>query len=54
MRVEILEVDAAGMAVHNRNAGLPATRHRSLVQVWNGNLYDVTDSGEIWRVAPGK
>ncbi len=53
-RVEILDLDAAGMALSNTNAGLPATRYRSLVQGRDGNLYVATDAGEIWKVTPGK
>jgi glucose/arabinose dehydrogenase len=51
-RLEILELNASGMAVGNTNAGLPATRYRSLVQGPDGNLYIATDSGEVWRVVP--
>ena len=53
-RVEILDLDAAGMAVSNTNAGLPSVRYRSLVQGPDGNLYIATDAGEIWKVTPGK
>lgn len=53
-RVEILDLDAAGMAISNTNAGLPATRYRSLVQGPDGSLYVATDAGEIWKVTPGK
>lgn len=53
-RVEILDLDAAGMSISNTNAGLPSVRYRSLVQGPDGNLYVVTDSGEIWKVTPGK
>jgi glucose/arabinose dehydrogenase len=53
-RVEILDLDAAGVAISNTNAGLPATRYRSLVQGPDGSLYVVTDAGEIWQVTPGK
>ncbi len=51
-RVEILELDAAGLAVGNSNAGLPSTRYRSLVQGVDGALWVLTDSGELWRVIP--
>lgn len=51
-RVEILELNSAGIAVGNTNAGLPATRYRSLVQGPDGALYIATDAGEIWRVVP--
>lgn len=53
-RVEILDLDAAGMSISNTNAGLPSTRYRSLVQGPDGNLYVATDAGEIWRVTPSK
>lgn len=53
-RVEILDLDASGIAISNTNAGLPATRFRSLVQGPDGNLYVATDAGEIWKVTPGK
>ena len=33
-------------------AALPRARSRSLVQGLDGNLYVVTDGGEIWRVMP--
>jgi glucose/arabinose dehydrogenase len=51
-RLEILELNSAGIAVSNTNAGLPAARYRSLVQGPDGNLYIATDAGEIWRVVP--
>lgn len=50
--IEILDLDGAGMAMSNTNAGLPPMRTRSLVQGPDGNLYVVTDAGEIWMVAP--
>ncbi len=53
-RVEILDLNAAGMAISNTNAGLPSVRYRSLVQGPDGNLYVATDAGEIWKVTPGK
>lgn len=53
-RVEILDLDSAGMSISNTNAGLPSVRYRSLVQGPDGNLYVVTDTGEIWKVTPGK
>jgi glucose/arabinose dehydrogenase len=49
-RLEILELDAAGMTIGNTNGRLPAARYRSLVQGPDGSLYIATDSGEIWRV----
>jgi glucose/arabinose dehydrogenase len=51
-RLEVLELNAEGMAIGSTNAGLPATRYRSLVQGPDGNLYVATDGGEIWRVVP--
>ncbi len=53
-RVEILDLDAAGTAISNTNAGLPGARYRSLVQGPDGSLYVATDAGEIWKVTPGK
>jgi glucose/arabinose dehydrogenase len=50
-QLQILALDAAGIATSNTVASLPATRYRSLVQGSDGNLYIVTDGGEIWRVA---
>lgn len=49
-RVEILELNAAGIAVGNRDAGLPRTRYRTLVQGLDGALWVTTDAGEMWRV----
>lgn len=51
-RLEILDLDSAGMSVSNTNAGLPSVRYRSLVRGPDGNLYVVTDAGEIWKVTP--
>lgn len=56
-RLEILELDAAGMTVGTTNLtsapyNLPAARYRSLVQGPDGNLYVATDAGEIWRIVP--
>jgi aldose sugar dehydrogenase len=51
-RVEVLTLDAAGLATANSNAGLPSTRYRSLVQGLDGALWVLTDSGELWRVVP--
>jgi glucose/arabinose dehydrogenase len=51
--LRIIELDANGMAIGTTIAsGLPSSRMRSLVQGPDGNLYVVTDSGEIWRVTP--
>ncbi len=51
-RIVVLQLDAGGMTTGTMDANLPATRSRSLVQGLDGNLYVVTDSGEIWRVVP--
>ncbi|MBC7842630.1 MAG: PQQ-dependent sugar dehydrogenase [Gemmatimonadaceae bacterium] len=51
-RVEILDLDTSGSSTSNTNSGLPSVRYRSLVQGPDGNLYAVTDSGEIWKVTP--
>ena len=51
-RIAVLQLDAAGMTTGTVDANLPAARSRSLVQGLDGNLYVVTDSGEIWRVVP--
>ncbi len=51
-RVAVLELDAAGITTANSTAALPSARSRSLVQGPDGNLYVVTDGGEIWRVVP--
>ncbi|MDQ3215549.1 MAG: PQQ-dependent sugar dehydrogenase, partial [Pseudomonadota bacterium] len=51
-RTVVLQLDAAGAATGDVTADLPATRIRSLVQAPDGNLYVVTDGGEIWRVVP--
>ena len=51
--MQIIELDAAGMGIGNTIVtGLPANAMRSLVQGPDGNLYVVTDEGEIWRVTP--
>ena len=53
-RIEILELDAAGMTTAARTAsGIPSERMRSLVQGPDGALYVATDGGEIWRVESG-
>ena len=51
-RVVVLQLDSAGAATGNVTANLPSARSRSLVQGPDGNLYVVTDAGEIWRVVP--
>ena len=52
--LEIVELDAAGMAVGTTTAPLPGVRYRGLTQGPDGSLYVATDAGEIWRVMPGK
>lgn len=51
-RIVVLQLDPAGMTTGTTDANLPAARSRSLVQGLDGNLYVVTDGGEIWRVVP--
>lgn len=51
-RIAVLQLDPAGMTISNATAALPTARSRSLVQGLDGNLYVVTDGGEIWRVVP--
>lgn len=51
-RVVVLQLDAAGRATSDATVDLPSARSRSLVQGTDGNLYVVTDVGEIWRVVP--
>ena len=51
--LQIIELNGPGMGIGNTIVtGLPANRMRSLVQGPDGNLYVVTDEGEIWRVTP--
>jgi glucose/arabinose dehydrogenase len=50
--LQILTLDANGMATAGTAAPLPSSRMRSLVLGPDGNLYIATDSGEIWRVVP--
>ncbi len=55
-RLEILALDGAGMATATTtasavNASLSA-RIRSLVQGPDGNLYVLTDAGQLWRIVP--
>lgn len=52
-QMHVLTLDAAGIMTADTVAPLPASRYRSLVQGPDGNLYIVTDGGEIWRVVPG-
>lgn len=51
-RLVILELNPAGNVVGQVNATLPAARYRALTQGPDGNLYIVTDDGEIWWVTP--
>jgi glucose/arabinose dehydrogenase len=51
-RIDVLQLDDAGMATNRVTPNLPAARARSLVQGPDGNLYVATDGGEIWRVVP--
>lgn len=51
-RLEILELNAAGIATGSVDAGLPSVRYRALTLGPDGNLYIATDQGEIWRVVP--
>jgi glucose/arabinose dehydrogenase len=51
-RVDVLQLDSAGMATNRVTMSLPSQRMRSLVQGPDGNLYVAVDAGEIWRVVP--
>jgi glucose/arabinose dehydrogenase len=51
-RLDVLELDAAGMAISTTGTGLPSTRYRGLTLGLDGDLYVATDAGEIWRVTP--
>ena len=51
-RIVVLQLDSNGMTTNDAPVNLPAARTRSLVQGPDGNLYVVTDGGEIWRVVP--
>ncbi len=50
--IAVLQLDPAGMTTGRSRLRLPTARSRSLVQGPDGNLYVVTDGGEIWRVVP--
>jgi glucose/arabinose dehydrogenase len=52
-RLVILDINSAGNSATAINADLPAVRYRGLTLGPDGNLYVVTDTGEIWRVVPG-
>jgi glucose/arabinose dehydrogenase len=50
-RIDVLQMDAAGMTTGHRTVGgIPSRRMRSLVQSPDGALYVATDEGEIWRL----
>jgi glucose/arabinose dehydrogenase len=51
-KLVILELNEAGTAVGASTASLPSVRYRGLTLGPDGNLYVVTDQGEIWRVTP--
>jgi aldose sugar dehydrogenase len=51
-RVDVLQLDDAGMATSHTRMDLPRHRMRALVQAPDGSLYVAVDEGEIWRVAP--
>lgn len=44
--------EAGGLSSETTASSLPSTRYRGLTLGPDGNLYVVTDSGEIWRVTP--
>jgi aldose sugar dehydrogenase len=52
-RVDVLELDAAGMTTGREQMDLPRNRMRALVPGPDGDLYVAVDEGEIWRVSPG-
>lgn len=49
-RLELLTLDAAGMAATTSRVELPTARYRALVQAPDGALWVATDGGELWRV----
>jgi glucose/arabinose dehydrogenase len=52
-RLEILELNAAGIATGTVQASLPGVRFRALTLGPDGNLYIAAEQeGEIWRVVP--
>lgn len=51
-RVEVLQLDGAGMTTGHTRMDLPRNRMRALVQGPDGHLYVAVDEGEIWRVSP--
>jgi glucose/arabinose dehydrogenase len=51
-RVDVLQLDAAGVTTSRARMDLPRNRIRALVQGPDGHLYVAVDEGEIWRVSP--
>ena len=51
-RVEVLDLDAAGMTTSHTRMDLPRQRIRALVPDPTGDLYIAVDAGAIWRVTP--
>jgi glucose/arabinose dehydrogenase len=55
-RIDILTLNSAGMTTATTTAaatnGSLSARIRSLVQGPDGNLYVLTDSGQLWRLTP--
>jgi aldose sugar dehydrogenase len=51
-RVEVLDLNEAGLTTSHTRMDLPRQRMRALVQGPTGDLYIAVDAGEIWRVAP--
>jgi glucose/arabinose dehydrogenase len=52
-RVDVLQLDEAGMTISRARMDVPRNRVRALVQGPDGALYIAVDEGEIWRVSPG-
>jgi glucose/arabinose dehydrogenase len=51
-RVEVLDLDEAGMTTSHTRMDLPRQRIRALVPDPHGDLYIAVDEGAIWRVTP--
>lgn len=51
-RLAVLQLNTDGTLISASDAAITEARYRSLVQGPDGNLYIVTDGGEIWRVTP--
>jgi aldose sugar dehydrogenase len=51
-RIEVLNLDAAGVTMSHTPLELPRQRIRALVSDPTGALYIAVDEGAIWRVAP--